>query len=338
MKVLDKKIFKRIYVEITNCCNLACHFCPQDPRKKMTMTLGQFSHIIKEIVPFTDYVYLHIKGEPLLHPDLQEILALCHEKGIYANITTNGTLFEKNAYFKTPIPGLRQVNISLHSFGANERERTGLSFEEYLNQCFRQAEYFSKHTKTITAFRLWNLQPDVDFLKDNNERKHPDTALLEEDTEKGIDVSLSEENKRILEQMKEFFCLSELPLPQGGRGVKIKDNIYLNFDKEFVWPDLSLPVISEEGYCHGGIDQLGILVDGKVVPCCLDQNGIIALGNIFETPLKEIIGEERLMNLQEGFRQRQLKEELCKKCGYATRFQSSRSSCAAPKHLSGGKT
>ncbi|MBQ4523932.1 MAG: radical SAM protein [Lachnospiraceae bacterium] len=290
---MDKKIFKRIYVEITNCCNLACSFCPQDPRKKMTMTLGQFSHIIKEIVPFTDYVYLHIKGEPLLHPDLPKMLALCHENKIYANITTNGTLFEKNQYFKTPIPGLRQVNISLHSFDANEKERTGLSFEEYLNQCFRQAEYFSEYTKTITAFRLWNLQPDT---------------------------ALSEENKKILEQMKEFFRLAELPLPQGGRGVKIKENIYLNFDKEFVWPDLSLPIISEEGYCHGGMDQLGILVDGRVVPCCLDQNGVIALGNIFETPFKEIIEGERLKNLQKGFRQRCLKEELCKKCGYATRF------------------
>lgn len=305
MKTMDKKIFKRIYVEITNCCNLACRFCPQDPRKKMTMTLGQFSHIMKEIVPFTDYVYLHIKGEPLLHPDLPQILALCHKNGIHANITTNGTLFGKNPYFKTPIPGLRQVNISLHSFGANEKERTGFSFEEYLNQCFLQAEYFSEHTKTITAFRLWNLQPDTARIESKDQ--YPN-------------ASLSAENKKILEQMKEFFRLPELPLPQGGRGVKIKENVYLNYDKEFVWPDLALPIISEEGYCHGGVDQLGILVDGRVVPCCLDQNGVIALGNVFETSLKEIITGERLENMKQGFQRRKLKEELCKKCGYATRF------------------
>lgn len=293
MERTDKKIFKRIYVEITNCCNLACSFCPPDARKKRTMTLGQFSHIIKEIVFFTDYVYLHIKGEPLLHPELQEILALCHEHGVYANITTNGTLFEKNSYFKAPIPGLRQVNISLHSFGANEKERTGFGFEEYLNQCFSQAEYFSNHTDTITAFRLWNLNQDE---------------------------SLSEDNRKILEQMKEYFGLSQLPLPQGGRGVKIKEKVYLNFDHEFVWPSLNLPVISEEGYCHGGMDQLGILVDGSVVPCCLDQNGAITLGNIFETPLREIVEGDRLTELQKNFRQRHLNEELCQKCGYATRF------------------
>lgn len=290
---MDKKLFKRIYVEITNVCNLACRFCPQDPRKKMTMTLGQFSHIIEGIVPFTDYVYLHIKGEPLIHPNLPEILSLCHEKGIHANITTNGTLFEKSPYFKSPIPGLRQVNISLHSFSANEQKRMGFDFEEYLNQCFRQAQYFSEHTKTITAFRLWNLSSDAE---------------------------LSEENQKILSDMKEFFQLSQLPLPQGGRGVKIKENIYLNFDKEFMWPDLKLPTISEEGYCHGGMDQMGILVDGRVVPCCLDQNGAITLGNVFETPFEEIIEGERLKSLREGFRKRCLKEELCKKCGYATRF------------------
>lgn len=325
---MDKKIFKRIYVEITNCCNLACSFCPQDTRKKMTMTLGQFSHIIKEIVPFTDYVYLHIKGEPLLHSNLQEILALGHEKGIQANLTTNGTLFGKNPYFKTPIPGLRQVNISLHSFGANEKERTGMDFDEYLNQCFQQAEYFSEHTNTITAFRLWNLPPDTELLeKHNKERQHQNATFSEENEKKGLgsDIVLSKENAKILKQMKEYFHLSELPLPQGGRGVKIKENVYLNFDKEFVWPDLRLPVISAEGYCHGGMDQLGILVDGRVVPCCLDQNGVIELGNIFETPLKEIIEGERLKHLQEGFRQRKLKEELCKKCGYATRFQAVKS-------------
>lgn len=314
MKTMDKKIFKRIYVEITNCCNLACRFCPQDPRKKMTMTLGQFSHIIEEIVPFTEYVYLHIKGEPLLHPDLEKILGLCYENGIFANITTNGTLFGKNPYFQSPIPGLRQVNISLHSFGANEKERTGLSFEEYLEQCFRQAEYFSEYTKTITAFRLWNLKP--------KEKKATLVGCEEKKKEaQDIDTACSKENIRILSLMKEFFRLSELPLPKGGRGVKIKENVYLNFDEEFVWPDLGLPVISEHGYCHGGVDQLGILVDGTVVPCCLDQNGVIALGNVFETPLKEIIAGERLENLRTGFRQRLLKEELCKKCGYATRFR-----------------
>lgn len=320
----DKKQFRRIYVEITNICNLACRFCPQDVRKKSTMTLEQFSHIIKEIVPFTDYVYLHIKGEPLLHPDLGEILKICHKEGLKINITTNGTLFEKNSLFKTPVSGLRQVNISLHSFGANEQVlhsfdekeqalhslgineqarkglgineqvKHGFGFYEYLQQCFRQGEYFSQHTETITAYRLWNFKADGE---------------------------LSEENRFVLEQMKDYFQLSELPLPQGGRGVKIKERIYLNFDKEFVWPDLKLPVISENGYCHGGIDQLGILVDGTVVPCCLDQNGAIALGNIFYTSLEEMLKAERMKNLKEGFLRRELREELCKKCGYATRFQ-----------------
>lgn len=290
----DKKQFLRIYVEITNICNLACRFCPQDVRKKSTMTLEQFSHIIKEIVPFTDYVYLHIKGEPLLHPNLGEMLKICHKEGLKINITTNGTLFEKNSLFKTPVPGLRQVNISLHSFGANEQVKHGFGLYEYLQQCFRQGEYFSQHTETITAYRLWNFKTDG---------------------------KLSEENRFVLEQMKDFFGLSELPLPQGGRGVKIKERIYLNFDKEFAWPDLKLPVISENGYCHGGIDQLGILVDGTVVPCCLDQNGAIALGNIFHTSLEEMLKAERMKNLKEGFLRRELREELCKKCGYATRFK-----------------
>ena len=93
---MDKKRFKKIYVEITNSCNLKCSFCPEGKRAKEFITLENFKHIINEIKSYTNLIALHVKGEPLLHPNLKEILDVCKENNILVNITTNATLLEKN--------------------------------------------------------------------------------------------------------------------------------------------------------------------------------------------------------------------------------------------------
>ena len=83
--------FKKIYVEITNKCNLNCSFCSKLKRELKTMSKDEFKHVISEIKPYTDYIYLHLKGEPLIHPDLEDILKIAKENNIIVNITTNGT-------------------------------------------------------------------------------------------------------------------------------------------------------------------------------------------------------------------------------------------------------
>ena len=64
-----------------------------------------------------------------------------------------------------------------------------------------------------------------------------------------------------------------------------------------------------------------MLADGTVVPCCLDHEGDIALGNIFEGSMEEILASERASAIYEGFRDHRATEELCRKCGYARRFK-----------------
>ena len=289
------KKLKKIYIEITNQCNLACVFCPKTKRKPEFMTVDTFQKIVEQIRPFTDYIYFHVKGEPLLHKEISTFLDISYEKGLQVNITTNGTRIQEVQDQIMHKPALRQMNFSLHSFDGNQ----GITDkDQYIDHILFFVKKAIKYTDMIISLRLWNLEKDNGV---HNERKA---------------------NRDILQRIEEEFDLpyriQEKMIP--GRGIKISDRVYLNQDYEFQWPDLQIKEESKTGFCYGLRHQAAILVDGTVVPCCLDGEGIIRLGNIYETPFSEIIEGKRARNLYEGFSRREAVEELCRKCGYRKRF------------------
>ncbi|UHA71892.1 radical SAM/SPASM domain-containing protein [Paenibacillus sp. 481] len=288
------KTFKKVYIEITSVCNLACTFCPPTERTKNFIKLDTFNNILDQIKPHTNHIYLHVKGEPLLHPKIDELLDASHAKGFKVNITTNGTLITKNRHKLLGKPALRQMNFSLHSFdghiGSENREK-------YLREILDFVRDAAEHN-VIFSFRLWNLTQDN---MTNVERQR------------------NRETLEVLEQ--EFnldFKIEEKVVP--GSGVKIADRVYLNQDHEFQWPSLRAPEDDGKGFCHALRSQAAVLVDGTVVPCCLDGEGVINLGNVHETSFSEIVEGERANNLFYGFSRREAVEELCRKCGYRQRF------------------
>lgn len=286
------KRFKKVYIEITNVCNLKCEFCPETNRKPKFMDIDEFRFILDKIKDYTDYIYLHIKGEPLLHPNLDEILDVANNYGIKVNLTTNGTLIGKNKDLLLSKPGLRQVNISLHSLEQNTWYNNK---EMYIDDVLEFVDE-ARTSNVIVALRLWNLGENIDeniiknefILKRLMEAFNLDTTIFENFNEKN--------------------------------GIKIRDRLYLNKDLEFIWPDLNNELYDEKGFCYGLRDQLGILVDGTIIPCCLDGEGIINLGNIFEEEIEHILNNERALNLYNNFSNRHVHEELCKKCGYRNKF------------------
>ena len=292
------KTFKRIYIEIGNICNLACDFCPETKRGKEFMSLETFTHILDQIKPHGEYLYFHVKGEPLLHPQLDKFLDLTYEKGFKVNITTNGTLIDRVQEKIINKPGLRQISFSLHSFDGNH---DGDEYFEERKAYFRQIFNFIKavqETPLISSLRLWNLE------KDN--------AL-------NLEKKRNQELIRMIE--KEFsldYKIEEKILP--GRGIKIAHKVYLNQDHEFKWPDLKEEEDDGVGFCYGLRDQVAILVDGTVVPCCLDGEGVINLGNINKTSFNQIVESKRAQAIYDGFSQRKAVEELCRKCGYRQKF------------------
>jgi radical SAM protein with 4Fe4S-binding SPASM domain len=288
------KTFKKVYIEITSVCNLACSFCPQTSRKANFIKLDKFNHILDQIKPHTNFIYLHVKGEPLLHPEIDKLLDASHAKGFKVNITTNGTLIKKAKHKILGKPALRQMNFSLHSFDGHEGSTNRA---EYLGNIFSFVKEAVEHN-VLFSFRLWNLDQD------------------------NVTNIQKKRNRQTLEFLeKEFnldYKIEEKVVP--GTGVKIANGIYLNQDHEFEWPSLQAPEDDGKGFCHALRTQAAILVDGTVVPCCLDGEGVINLGNIHQTPFSEIVDGERANNLYNGFSRREAVEELCRKCGYRKRF------------------
>ncbi len=285
------KRFKKIYIETTNICNLDCSFCPKTNREKAFMSVETFEKVIEKIKPFTDHVYFHVMGEPLLNPNLEAFLKCCHEAGIKVNLTTNGTLLTEKGQPLLENSAMRQINISLSSFEANTITK---NIETYLQEV---CNFIKKALEKgiICSVRLWNM--DTASLKGENQFNGKILNLLETYLELPADQLAS----ALLEK----------------NSVKIAKNLYLNMAEKFEWPDLNQVEENQEVFCYGLRDQIGILVDGTVVPCCLDSEGSIPLGNILTQSLNEIIEGKRAVAIYDGFSNRRAVESLCKKCGYA---------------------
>ena len=144
-------MLKRVYLEITNVCNLACSFCPGTKREGRFMSEEEFSALVNKLQGQTQYLYFHLMGEPLLHPSLGRFLAIAGERGFRVILTTNGTLLAEKEEVLLSAPALYKVNLSLQSFEANE----GGTLCDYVNQCGAFAAKAAAAGK-ICELRLWN--------------------------------------------------------------------------------------------------------------------------------------------------------------------------------------
>ena len=276
------KKFKKIYIEITNICNLNCSFCSKVEKPKRTMTKEEFTHILSEIKPYTDNIYLHVKGEPLLHPNLIDFLHIAEEHNIKVNLTTNGVLFPRKVNELAKCNSLQKINFSLHSEN---------NVPNYLEDIFNSVENLKD--KTI-IYRLWTLQ----------------------------NGKFDEKSTKTVEKIIDYYKLSPETVEKiyNENNVKITPTIYVDKDNEFEWPDDNKEETTN-GFCMALKTQIAILVDGTVVPCCLDSNGKINLGNIYTDSFESIVNSKRCQDLKKSFQDRKPCEKLCLSCTYKNRFK-----------------
>ena len=276
----------RVYIEITNRCNLACDFCHGTKRPLGTMPPEDFRRIAEKLRGETSYLYLHVLGEPLLHPQLKELLAIAGELGFRVCLVTNGTLLHKRREELLAAKSLHKVSVSLHSFEGNGGAG---DLPAYLQQVWEVCLLLSERG-VLCALRLWNegTAPRLNGA---------------------VEAFLSQRIGRDVES-----------LPRDARGNRtLRPNLFLERAERFGWPDLNAPE-SGANFCHGFTRQLAVLWDGTVTPCCLDSEGDIPLGNLLSQPLEEILQGERAAAMAAGFAARKPTEELCRRCGYARRF------------------
>ena len=274
-------MYSRVYLEITNICNKNCTFCHGTKRAPKMLSIEEFETITDKLKGTTEYLYFHLMGEPLLHPDLPLFIKSATNKGFKVAITTNGTLLSSQEQMLIN-SGVYKISISLHSFEQGGEDE----FADYINSASAFANK-SSQAGILTVFRLWN---------------------------NGVDEC---RNAKILDMLKSTL---QGEWKSGGKGYRIKNKLHLEFGERFQWPDKDIEDLSQNVFCYGLKDHFGILVDGTVVPCCLDAEGDIPLGNILIQDINEILSLNRAINLRTGFMNRNPSEKLCRKCGYATRF------------------
>ena len=258
-----------------------CSFCHGHSREPRRMTKEEFSLVLDKLTECTKYIYYHLMGEPLTHPELSEFLRMARDRGFRSIITTNGTLLKKRGD-ELISSGLHKVSISLHSFEDGDDE----SYERYINEV---SDFAAKAAVTgvIVVFRLWN---------------------------RGHDGG---RNEKALQLLRSFL---DGEWVENARGVRIRERVYLEYGDRFDWPDMNAPVQGNRFFCYGLRNQFGILCDGSIVPCCLDSEGTVTLGNIFTDDVVEVLTSPRAEAIVKGFERGKASEELCRRCAYAQRF------------------
>ena len=290
--MLEKR-FHKINIEISNICNLQCSFCPEVIRDKGLMPVELFTNIIDQVSSLTELVCFHLMGDPLVHPKLKEMVQICGDRGVKIFLVTNGVLLKEKQVEALLLPALHQVNFSLHSFFDNFPEKDPT---DYLEKIFAFSDRaLQERPDLYQNFRLWNL------------REHRGTG----------------KNRDILAKIEEHYGPLDLSTVDVKRkkSIRIKNRLYLHFDSEFIWPSMSLPEIGERGTCYGLTSHFGILVDGTVVPCCLDKEGNIPLGRVQDDSIEAILNSPKATKILNGFKANRLEMDLCKRCDYIQRFK-----------------
>ena len=272
--------FSRVYLEITNICNLRCRFCPGTKRQPRFLSPAEFERIAEKLKGFTDYLYFHLMGEPLLHPQLPELLVLAGAHGYYVNITSNGVLLPEVGDTLLNAPSLHRVNLSLQAWEGN-----GCVWDanDYVNSIAAFARAAADRG-ILVSLRLWN--------------------------------GAAAGNAALRAALEAAF---PPPWRPGQKNLALAERVFLEEAEPFDWPDPAGPARAGR-FCRGLRDHIGVLCDGTVVPCCLDSEGTVALGNLLERELADILDGARARAIYDGFSRRDCAEALCRRCGYAERF------------------
>lgn len=271
---IEEKMIDRCYIEITNTCNLDCHFCPKHQRKRRQLSAEEFDLFTDKVRGKVCFLYFHLMGEPLLHPLLPQFITMAREKGFKTVLTSNGTLLHRAMNLLDTLP--HKVQLSLHSHESNARGELSSYMEEVMNFATQAAA-----KGTCVVLRLWN--------------------------QGGMD----KENEQVMDYIAEY-----VPRPWKERpdGFRLCDNLYLEFDRKFEWPSANASSAKREVFCKALLKQIGVLSDGSLVPCCLDHNGDVVLGNLFHQSLEEILSSPRAQAMIEGFQHHTATEALCQNC------------------------
>ncbi|WP_187903086.1 radical SAM/SPASM domain-containing protein [Helicobacter pylori] len=280
----NKKLFKKIYIELSDICGLQCSFCPNPKNIRGVMPLELFEKICKEAAPLTPIITFHVLGDPCKLKNLNHYLNAAKRFSLKVDLVTSGAYLRD---FETLLQDtIYQISISLDAGLDNHNK---LNQHRYIQKILEFCRY--KCEKNSEVFLNLRIQ----------------------------DSTLEKHQNLIKPFLESFECVSLETLKSQGR-IRLFKKSFLNIQKTFKWPDLNAPnplnQKSKIPYCYGLIKQIAILSNGVVVPCCMDTQAHINLGDLNHTPLKDILNSQKAMAIKTHFLKGEALEPLCKNCSY----------------------
>ncbi len=279
-----KSRFRHIYLEITNICNLNCPFCSKDNRQKEFMSLDDFKKYALMCKEYTNSLYLHIKGEPLMHQDFLEMITFLEEIGMKVKLTTNGDFLSKYQDELLKFSNLLRINISLQSLITKEL----VEVKKYLETLVCFLDKVSLKGTTSVSLRLWNDKEDLKVVEYNNYIK-----------------------QYLKDYYGQEFLDSKALIP----------HVYGSIEDKFTWPSDNDIDNLERSKCLGGSTHIGILVNGEVVLCCLDSGGKTSFGSLKEKELSDIVDSGLFNQVVTDLKNGKPYFDICKKCTYRNKFR-----------------
>ncbi|MFP6144790.1 radical SAM/SPASM domain-containing protein [Helicobacter pylori] len=280
----NKKLFKKIYIELSDICGLQCSFCPNPKNVRGVMPLELFEKVCKEVAPLTPIITLHVLGDPCKLKNLNRYLNVAKRFSLKVDLVTSGEYLRDFEALLQDI--IYQISISLDA---------GLDHHNKLNQ--------HRYIQKILEFCRYKCEKNSEVFLNLR-----------------IQDSTLEKHQNLIKPFLESFeCISLETLISQGRARLFKKS-FLNIQKTFKWPNLNaqnpLNQESKIPYCYGLIKQIAILSNGVVVPCCMDTQAHINLGDLNHTPLKDILNSQKAMAIKTHFLKGEALELLCKNCSY----------------------
>ncbi len=253
------------------------------------MSLELFEEIVQQAKPYTKEIACHVVGDPLTLSNLSDYLDVIHKYNMKAILTTSGYFMKKHSYKTLFHPAVKQINISLNAFNKND---TTLSFEQYIKPILKLChEKVAQEKELFINLRMWNL----------------DEAMSEDSF-----------NKEVFSKLEEYFGI-KLEYKGAKDSIRLDNKVLLHFDNYFEWPSLENKNYGH-GTCQGLSSHIGILANGDVIPCCLDNEAVMRLGNLQDDTLNNILNTKRAKDIRDGFKEGYCSEEMCQKCSYKSRF------------------
>lgn len=275
-------MFEKIYIELSDICGLKCNFCTNDKSKRKIMDIDKFEFLTSKIKNKAKIFTFHVLGDPFLLSNLKQYLKIAEQNYMKIELTTSGFYFgDKDFLFE--FENIHQINISLIALLVQNK----INFNDYFKNIdiFLKKHLAIKHNSFIN-FRLWNFDEKFNYPL---------------------------ENEFLYDFFEQYFNTKFDKKLQRNR---LARHIILDQKKQFKWPNLNNKFISDIGTCYALEKQVAILSDGTLVPCCLDSNGCINLGNVFEKDFNELINNEKFLKIKNDFKNNKLTQALCQRCEF----------------------